>query len=86
MGGSAGNESLSLKLDHALIDLASPPITSPGGVEVSFTFNSFRSGATDKGLIFLIGAASMAFSAIAWRSVASKNRAIVGTTVEVRSH
>ena len=54
LGGSAGNESLSLKLDHALIDLASPPITSPGGVEVSFTFNSFRSGATDKGLVAVL--------------------------------
>ena len=53
---------------------------------VSLGVGRFISGATDKGLIFLIGAASMAFSAIAWRSVANKDRAIVGTTVEVRSH
>ena len=53
---------------------------------VSLGVGRFISGATDKGLIFLIGAASMAFSAIAWRSVASRNRAIVGTTVELRSH
>ena len=53
---------------------------------VSLGVGRFISGATDKGLIFLIGAASMAFSAIAWRSVANKDLAIVGTTVEVRSH
>lgn len=50
-GASAGNEKLTLRLDHALIDLASPPINSPGGMEVSFTFNAFKSGATDKGLV-----------------------------------
>ena len=33
---------------------------------VSLGVGRFISGATDKGLIFLIGAASMAFSAIAW--------------------
>lgn len=54
LGATSGNESLSIKLDHALIDLASPPISSPGGVEVSFTFNSFRSGATDKGLVAVL--------------------------------
>lgn len=53
-GASAGNEKLSLKLDHALIDLASPPINSPGGMEVAFTFNAFKSGATDKGLVAVL--------------------------------
>ena len=53
---------------------------------VSLGVGRFISGAADKGLIFLIGAASMALSAIAWRSVANKDLAIVGTTVEVRSH
>jgi hypothetical protein len=50
-GASAGNEKLTLTLDHALIDLTSAPINSPGGIEVSFTFNAFKSGATDKGLV-----------------------------------
>lgn len=50
-GASAGNEKLTLTLDHALIDLASPPISSPNGMEVSFTFNAFKSGSTDKGLV-----------------------------------
>ena len=53
-GASAGNEKLTLTLDHALIDLASPPINSPGGMEVSFTFNAFKSGATDKGLVAVL--------------------------------
>ena len=53
---------------------------------VSLGVGRFINDATDKGLIFLIGAASMALSAIAWRSVANETRAIVGTTVEVRSH
>ncbi|MBK8872365.1 MAG: hypothetical protein IPN19_15365 [Elusimicrobia bacterium] len=46
--GSAGNESLSIKLDHARLALASPAISSPGGVEVTFEFTGYKSGATDK--------------------------------------
>lgn len=53
-GASAGNEKLSLKLDHALIDLTSVPINSPGGAEISFNFNSFKSGSTDKGLVAVL--------------------------------
>ena len=53
-GASAGNEKLSLKLDHALIDLATPTINSPGGMEVSFTFTGYKSGATDKGLVAVL--------------------------------
>ena len=53
-GASAGNEKLSLKLDHATIALATPPITSPGGTEVTFTFTGFKSGATDKGLVAVL--------------------------------
>lgn len=49
--GTAGNEGISFKLDHAIIDLATPPITSPGGMEVTFNFTSFKSGSTDKGLL-----------------------------------
>lgn len=52
--GTAGNEQLSIKLDHALIALASPPITSPAGIQMSFTFNAFKSGATDKGLVVVL--------------------------------
>jgi hypothetical protein len=54
LGGSAGNESLSLKLDHAQIELATPPINSPGGMEVSFNFTGYKSGATDKGLVAVL--------------------------------
>ena len=53
-GSAAGKEKLSLKLDHALIELATPPISSPGGMEVTFNFPSFRSGATDKGLVAVL--------------------------------
>jgi MFS family permease len=41
---------------------------------VSLGVGRFISTATDKGLIFLIGAASMAFAAIAWRSVSARER------------
>lgn len=54
LGGSAGNENLSIKLDHAQIELATPPITSPGGMEVSFTFTSYKSGSTDKGMVAVL--------------------------------
>lgn len=54
LGGSAGNENLSIKLDHAQIELATPPITSPGGMEVSFTFTGYKSGSTDKGLLAVL--------------------------------
>ena len=54
LGGSAGNEKLSIKLDHAQIELATPPITSPGGMEVSFTFTGYKSGSTDKGLVAVL--------------------------------
>ena len=53
-GASAGNEKLSLKLDHATIALATPPINSPGGTEVTFTFTGFKSGSTDKGLVAVL--------------------------------
>lgn len=53
-GATAGNESLSIKLDHALIDLVSAPISSPSGMELTFTFNSFKSGSTDKGLVAVL--------------------------------
>jgi len=53
-GASAGNEKLSLKLDHAIISLATPPINSPGGTEVNFTFTSFRDGSTDKGMVAVL--------------------------------
>lgn len=52
--GTAGNEQLSIKLDHADIALASPPISSPGGVELSLEFTGFRSGSTDKGLVLVL--------------------------------
>nr|MBP6583163.1 hypothetical protein [Chromatiaceae bacterium] len=52
--GSAGNESLSIKLDHARLALASPAISSPGGVEVTFEFTGYKSGATDKGLLVVL--------------------------------
>jgi hypothetical protein len=41
---------------------------------VSLGVGRFISTASDKGLIFLIGAASMALSAIAWRSVSARER------------
>ncbi len=53
-GSAAGKEKLSLKLDHAIIELATPPISSPGGMEVTFNFTSFRSGSTDKGLVAVL--------------------------------
>lgn len=53
-GASAGNEKLTLTLDHALIDLTSVPISSPAGVEVSFNFTGYKSGATDKGLVAVL--------------------------------
>jgi len=34
--------------------LTSAPISSPNGMEVSFDFKSFKSGATDKGLIAVL--------------------------------
>jgi hypothetical protein len=54
LGGSAGNENLSIKLDHAQIELATPPISSPGGMEVNFNFTGYKSGATDKGLVAVL--------------------------------
>ena len=53
-GASAGNENLSIKLDHALIQLTSAPISSPNGMEVSFDFKSYKSGGTDKGLLAVL--------------------------------
>ena len=53
-GASAGNEKLSLKLDHAQIELATPPISSPGGLEVTFNFTGYKSGATDKGFVAVL--------------------------------
>lgn len=50
-GASSGNEKLSIKLDHAMIELATPPITSPAGMEVTFNFTGYKSGSTDKGLV-----------------------------------
>jgi hypothetical protein len=52
--GTAGNEQLSIKLDHALVALNSPPITSPGGMEVTFSLAAFKSGGTDKGLVVVL--------------------------------
>lgn len=49
--GTAGNEELTIKLDHAQIALSAPAINSPGGLEMSFTFDAYKSGATDKGLV-----------------------------------
>ena len=54
LGATAGNESLSIKLDHAQIELNTPPINSPGGMEVSFNFSGYKSGATDKGLVAVL--------------------------------
>jgi hypothetical protein len=53
-GASAGNEKLTITLDHALIELATPAISSPGGTELSLTFQSYKSGATDKGLVAVL--------------------------------
>jgi hypothetical protein len=53
-GATAGNEKLSIKLDHAQIELSTPPINSPGGMEVSFNFTGYKSGATDKGLVAVL--------------------------------
>jgi hypothetical protein len=53
-GATAGNEKVTLTLDHALIELATPAINSPNGTEVSFTFQSYKSGATDKGLVAVL--------------------------------
>ena len=53
-GASAGNEKLSLKLDHALISLPGKTIESPGGLEINVEFSTFKSGATDKGLIAVL--------------------------------
>lgn len=52
--GTAGNEQLSIKLDHAMIALRGVPINSPAGIELTFNFNAFKSGATDKGLIVVL--------------------------------
>ena len=53
---------------------------------VSLGVGRFISAASDKGLIFLIGAASMALSAIAWRSVSARTRGRVETQVAGASH
>jgi maltose/moltooligosaccharide transporter len=53
---------------------------------VSLGVGRFISAATDKGLIFLIGAASMALSAIAWRSVSARERGRLETPVVGASH
>lgn len=52
--GTAGNEQLSIKLDHSLVALNSPPITSPGGMELTFSLAAFKSGGTDKGLLVVL--------------------------------
>jgi hypothetical protein len=52
--GTAGNEQLSLKIDHSQVALNSPPITSPGGLEVTFSLSAFKSGSTDKGLVCVL--------------------------------
>lgn len=53
-GASAGNEKLSIKLDHALIDETSTEIKSPGGMELTLNFTGYKSGATDKGLVAVL--------------------------------
>lgn len=47
--GTAGNESLSIEIDHADIPLASPSIETESGLKVSIPFKGFASGA-DLGL------------------------------------
>jgi maltose/moltooligosaccharide transporter len=53
---------------------------------VSLGIGSFVSKVQDKGAIFLIGAVSLTLAAIAWRSVAGDDGAVVDTAVGVRSH
>ncbi|MDH4167668.1 MAG: MFS transporter [Gammaproteobacteria bacterium] len=53
---------------------------------VSLGVGRFIGAATDKGLIFLIGAASMAFSAVAWRSVSARTRGRVEIPVIGGAH
>jgi MFS family permease len=53
---------------------------------VSLGVGRFIGAATDKGLIFLIGAVSMAFSAIAWRSVSARDQGRAATPVVSASH
>ncbi len=53
---------------------------------VSLGVGRFIGAATDKGLIFLIGAVSMAFSAIAWRSVSARDQGRAATPVVGASH
>jgi Na+/melibiose symporter-like transporter len=53
---------------------------------VSLGVGRFISAAPDKGLIFLIGAGSMALSAIAWRSVSTRQGERAGVTAAGPSH
>jgi MFS family permease len=53
---------------------------------VSLGVGRFIGAATDKGLIFLIGAVSMAFSAIAWRSVSARDQGRAATPAVSASH
>lgn len=47
--GTAGNETLSILIDHADIPLTSPRIETPSGMEVQYSFSGFKSG-SDVGL------------------------------------
>ncbi len=53
-GASAGNEKLSIKLDHAMIDENSAEVGSPGGMELTLNFTGYKSGSTDKGLVAVL--------------------------------
>lgn len=48
--GTAGNEKLTITVDHSLISYKSPPLDTESGLMLNLSFNGFMEGATDKGL------------------------------------
>lgn len=49
--GTAGNEKLTIKLDHLILERKSVPLDTEAGLMLEMNFIAFATGSTDKGLV-----------------------------------
>lgn len=49
--GTAGNEKLTITVDHAILARKSPPLDTESGLMLNLSFDGFAEGSTDKGLV-----------------------------------
>lgn len=49
--GTAGNEKLTISVDHCLLARKSPPLDTESGLMLTLNFSGFAEGSTDKGLV-----------------------------------